>query len=452
MKNERMLKEAPVWKLLCSMSLPMILIMLVQVLYNMADVFFMGRSGSYMQVAAISLAAPIFSVISAFNTLIGFGGCTAVSMALGRGDTQKGKQYASFVLWSGLASGVLVGAVILAGMKPIVSLLGANAETAGFTADYLRILAIGAPVSIASGALGNTLRADGESKGAVVAMMLGTVANIILDPILISGLGMGIRGAAYATVIGNAISFVAMVREVRKNPFFSSSLKDLKLSSWKILGYGVPMAAGTLLMSLSSVFSNRMLVAFGNDAVAAHGVAGKAGMLITMMIMGICMGVQPAVSFNYGAGDRKRVQRIVVGVGLFSVLFGTVLAAGIFLMRQGFVGAFVEDPEVVGLGVRMVTAGLIGVPLFGVYQITSVYLQGTGKVSYATVTSLLRQGIILVPVLVIMTNLFGLTGFIYSAVIADVISTGLGFCLALKWKQEQEEKKKPLPRPVAAKA
>ena len=90
--------------------------------------------------------------------------------------------------------------------------------------------------------------------------------------------------------------------------------------------------------------------------------------------------------------------------------------------------------------------------MFGVYQITSVYLQGTGKVSYATVTSLLRQGIILVPVLVIMTNLFGLTGFIYSAVIADVISTGLGFCLALKWKQEQEEKKKPLPRPVAAKA
>ena len=128
------------------------------------------------------------------------------------------------------------------------------------------------------------------------------------------------------------------------------------------------------------------------------------------------------------------------------------MAAGIFLMRQGFVGAFVEDPEVVGLGVRMVTASLIGVPLFGVYQITSVYLQGTGKVSYATVTSLLRQGIILVPVLVIMTNLFGLTGFIYSAVIADVISTVLGLLLALKWKQEQEEKKKPLPRPVAAKA
>ena len=453
MKNERMLKEAPVWKLLCSMSLPMILIMLVQVLYNMADVFFMGRSGSYMQVAAISLAAPIFSVISAFNTLIGFGGCTAVSMALGRGDTQKGKQYASFVLWSGLLTGVLVGVVILVGMRPIVGLLGANAETAGFTADYLRILTIGAPVSIASGALGNTLRADGESKGAVVAMMLGTVANIILDPILISGLGMGIRGAAYATVIGNAISFVAMVREVRKNPFFSASLKDLKLDSWKILGYGIPMAAGTLLMSLSSVFSNRMLVAFGNDAVAAHGVAGKAGMLITMMIMGICMGVQPAISFNYGAGDRKRVHRIVVSVGLFSVLFGTVLAAGIFLMRQGFVGAFVEDPEVVGLGVRMVTASLIGVPLFGVYQITSVYLQGTGKVSYATVTSLLRQGIILVPVLVIMTNLFGLTGFIYSAVIADVISTVLALLLALKWKQEQEKgKKKPLPQPVAVKA
>ena len=451
MQNDKMLREAPVWRLICSMSLPMILIMLVQVLYNMADVFFMGRSGSYMQVAAISLAGPVFSVISAFNTLIGFGGCTAISMALGREDREKAKQYSSFTFWAGLAVGAVVGGVILLNLRPLVTLLGADAETAGFTMSYLRIVTIGAPISIANGALGNSMRADGESKGPVVVMMLGTITNIILDPILIQVFGMGIRGAAIATVIGNLVSFVGMVRMTRKSSIYSASLKDLAPGSWRILGYGVPMAAGTLLMSLSAVFSNRILVTFGNTAVAAQGVAGKAGMLISMIIMGICMGVQPAVSFNYGAGNNQRVHQIVRGVGIFSTIFGAAMAAGIFLIRGSFVGAFLEDPSVTGLAVKMVTASLIGAPFFGIYQIASVYLQGTGKVSYATVTSLLRQGIILVPVLLVMTSSFGLTGFMYSAVIADLISTAISVALSLKWKQSQE-KNRPLLQKAAARA
>lgn len=443
MKNEKMMKEASVWKLLCTMSLPMILIMLVQVVYHMADVFFMGRSGSYMQVAAISLASPVFSIISAFNTLIGFGGCTAVSMALGKGDTQKVRQYSSFVFWSGILVGIVVGVAILLGMDPILGLLGANEETAGFTADYLRILAVGAPVSIAGGALGNTLRADGESKGAMIAMMLGTITNIVLDPILISTFGMGIRGAAVATVLGNLVSCVGMLIAMQKKEVFSASWKDLTLAkdvSIRILGYGVPMAAGTLLMSLSAMFSNRVLVSFGNNAVAAQGVAGKAGMLISMVIMGICMGMQPAVGFNHGAGNTKRVHKLVFGTALFSVVLGTVMAAGVFLMRQGFVGAFLDDPAVTSIAVRMVTASLLGAPFFGVYQMASVYLQGTGKVSYATVTSLLRQGIILMPVLLVLTHLFGLSGFMYSAVVADLISTGISLVLCLRWAKEQKEK------------
>ena len=452
MTNNKMLREAPIWKLICQISLPMILIMLVQVLYNIADLFFIGRCGSYMQIAAVSLAAPVFTVISALGTLIGFGGCTAISMALGRGNMRKVQQYSSFMFWSGLFCGVLSGIVVLIALDPIVGLLGTNEETIDFTKDYLRILAIGTPASIASGALGNALRADGESKGPMLAMLIGTITNIILDPILISSMGMGIRGAALATVAGNLISFVVMLRQMRRKEGFSFSLKDLTLKpeiSLKLLSYGVPMAAGTLLMSIASVFSNRILATYGNNAVAAQGVAGKAGMLIAMIIMGICIGMQPAISFNHGAGDKERVHKLVWSVGTFTMILGTVMAAGIFLMRGSFVNAFVQDPAVTGLATRMLTVSLLGAPFLGIYQIASVYLQGTGKVSYATVTSLLRQGIILVPVVLILTHLFGLTGFIFGTVASDLISTAISVVLSVK---SAKDKKKPLLKGAAVRA
>ena len=435
MTNEKTMREAPVWKLLCTMSLPVIVVMLLQVLYNMADVFFMGRAGATMQVAAISLASPVFSVITAFNTLLGFGGCTAISVALGRGEARKVKQYSAFVLYGGLLAGLVSGAAVLLGLKPLVGLLGANAETAGFTADYLRILALGAPFSIAGGALGNSIRADGDSKGALLASMLGILANVALDPLFISVLGWGIRGAAIATVIGNTLSFMALMLVSRKKKIYSISIRDLTFRrdiAGKELSCGLPMAAGTLLMSFAGVFGNRLMVSYGNMAVAAQSVAGKASMLVSMIIMGICMGVQPAVSYNYGAGDTRRVNRIVLGVGGFSTLLGAALSGALYLARAEMIGLLLNDPEVLDLGVRMMTATLLGAPLYGVYQISSVYLQSTEKVSQATLTSLLRQGLVLVPVLYLMNALFGLTGLIYAGLTADLIATALAVVLCLK--------------------
>ena len=434
MTNEKMMREAPVWKLLCGMSLPVIVVMLLQVLYNMADVFFMGRTGATMQVAAISLAGPVFTVIAAFNTLLGFGGCTAISVALGRGESRKVRQYSAFVLYGGLLAGLVIGAAILAGLKPLLGLLGANAETEAFTADYLRVLALGAPFSIAGGALGNSIRADGDSKGALLASMLGIFVNMALDPLFISVFGWGIRGAAIATVAGNTLSFAALLIVSYRKKIFSVSVRDLTFRpeiSIKVLSCGLPMAAGTLLTSFVGVFGNRLMVNYGNLAVAAQNVAGKAGMITSMVIMGICMGIQPAVSYNHGAGNARRVRRIVFGVGGFSVLLGAALSVVLYLARQQMIGLFISDPQVTELALRMMPASLLGAPLYGVYQMASVYLQGTEKVSRATLTSLLRQGLVLVPVMFLMNGLFGLTGLIYAGPVADLIATALAVILCV---------------------
>ena len=173
MKNEKLMREGSIGQLLLKMSLPVILVMMVTVLYNLADVFFIGRFGDRFQLAAISLAGPVFSSVSAFNTLIGFGSCTACSIALGEGREELVRKYSAFALYAALILGALLGALILGCMGLLLDLLGTDGETAHYTAEYLHILALGAPFMIAGGALGNTVRADGDVKEAMLASMTG---------------------------------------------------------------------------------------------------------------------------------------------------------------------------------------------------------------------------------------------------------------------------------------
>ena len=438
MKNEKLVREGSIGQLLLQMSLPVILIMMVTVLYNLADVFFIGRFGDRFQLAAISLAGPVFSTISAFNTLIGFGSCTACSIALGEGKRDLMKKYSSFALYASLALGAVLSGLILAGMPVLLRLLGVNGETSAYTAQYLRILALGAPFLITSGALGNTMRADGDAKGAMLASLTGTLLNVALDPLFIAVFRWGCSGAALATVIGNIVSLLLLLRTASKKEVFSLSAKDFTLEkdiSLRVLGLGFPMAASTLLMSFSSAVSNRLTVSYGNAAVASRSVAGKSAMLIPMIVMGLCMGVQPAISYVYGCRDRARLRRIVLGVGAVCVAVAALMSAAFFLFREQFVAAFSPDAEIISLGKHMMLGTLLAVPLEGVYHMCSTYLQATGKVSYATLTSLMQKGLVFLPVLLLMERLFGLDGIIFSGAVTTLLSTAAALLLCRRWSR-----------------
>ena len=439
MKNEKLMREGSVAELLLKMSLPVILVMMVTVLYNLADVFFIGRFGDRFQLAAISLAGPVFSAVSAFNTLIGFGSCTACSIALGEGREGLMKKYSAFALYASIGLGLLLGALILGGMPFLLSLLGTDGETSPYTAEYLRILALGAPFMIAAGALGNTVRADGDVKDAMIASMSGTLLNIALDPLFIAVFHWGCAGAALATVIGNLVSLLLLLRAVSRKKAFSLSPKDFTLRkdiSLRVLGLGLPMAASTLLMSFSSAISNRLTVSYGNVAVAARSVAGKSAMLIPMIVMGLCMGVQPAISYVYGCRDRARLHKIVFGVGAVCVAVATLMSAAFFLFREQFVAAFSSDAEIISLGKTMMLGTLLAVPMEGVYHMCSTYLQATGKVSFATLSSLMQKGLVFLPVLLLMEKLFGLDGIIFSNAVTTLISTGIALLLCRSWSRK----------------
>lgn len=438
MKNEKMMREASPIKLLFTMGLPTIVVMIVQVLYNMADVFFIGQGGDAMQVAALSLSGPAFNIFQGVGTLFGAGSCTAIAMALGQGDREKAKYYSAFCAWGSVITGVVLAAAMLVFMDPLLAMMGANSETAGFARTYLSIIILGVPFTMLGGGLGNAIRADGSSAKTMLIALAGTFINILLDPLFISVLGMGIAGAAWATVIGNVATSILVCRHVKKSDCFTISPKYLSLKreiSLRVISLGVPMALGTVLMCFSSMFSNQLLVKYGNIAVAANGVAGKAGMLVGMIAMGVCMGMQPVISYAFGMGDRRRLGRITLVTGGASAIVSAVLGAGFLLGRDAFMNAFIRDPQVLEAG-RFIMLSLIAAPVGGIYQLCSSYLQGTGKVSYATITSLLSKGLVFVPVLFISEALGGFTGLVFAGAVSDLISTAIGAWLCMNWAKK----------------
>ena len=439
-RNQEMLEKASYPKLLLNLSLPAVVIMLVMVVYNMADTFFIGQTGDPSKIAAISLCAPMFSILSGLGTLLGSGGCTAISLALGKKDTEKVKRYSSFCCFASLALSALFLVVVSLFLSPICRMLGAEADTVTDAVRYLRIIALGAPFILFNNVFANVIRADGAAKESMIANCAGTFANIALDALFILGFSWDVAGAAVATVLGNCVSCAYLLYYMtRKQPLLSLSPKQFSLQpeiSWTVVSLGLPMACSTLLMSLSAIIANRMVISYGSVALAAQGVSGKIGMVITMLAMGICMGLQPAISYNFGAGNLKRMKQIIRSTAVFTVCLGTVLTILCYLGRSAIISAFVDNAEVFAYGQVFVFASIIIGPFYGLYQLCQTFLQSTGKASYASLVALMDKGLFYLPLLFILSRLFGLYGIIFTGAATLFLSLAAGIVFSLIWNRK----------------
>lgn len=441
MKNsEEILKTAPFKKLLLNLCVPTIVIMLVMVIYNMADIYFIGQTGNPYMIAAISLCAPFFSILSGLGTLLGSGGCTAISLALGKKEQEKIKSYTSLCFYGVLVIGILFAVLVALNLTAVCRLIGAEESTLEYAKGYLRIIALGAPIILFTNVFTNLIRADGAAKESMIANGIGTIVNIILDPIFIMGLNLGVEGAAVATVIGNAASAVYLIYYItKKQPFFSFHREDFSLRKEiliPVVTLGLPLAFSTILMSCSGMISNHLMISYGSIAVAAQGVAGKIGMLISMTAMGICMGMQPAISYNFASGDYSRMRQIVKRTGITTVIVGSVLSLLCLVSKDQILKAFIDNSEVVRYGQIMVYASIVMGPFYGLYQLCTTFLQSTGKAFYATFVALLDKGLIFIPVLFLLNKAFGMNGIVFSSAVADLLSILVGGALSLGWNKK----------------
>lgn len=439
-RNQKMLAEGSYGQLLLNLCLPTVVVMLVMIIYNMADTFFIGQTGNPDMMAAISLAMPLFTILSGLGTLFGNGGCTCLSLALGRGESDKAKAYTSFCFYGALVIGLLFTLFVFTCAKPLAYMLGADADTIGYTVQYLRTLSLGGPLVLFSQTFGSCIRCDGSAAKGMVCNLLGTVSNIILDALFIMVFHWDVTGAALATVIGNGISCVYLLFYIRnKKDFFSINIRDLKIKKdicLPVMTLGLPMCFSTVLNSFSHMISNRMLISYGSEAMAAQGVAGKFGMIITMLAMGICMGLQPAISFNFGRKNYKRMSSIIRNTGIFTVTLGTLLSTLIFIFRDTLVTLFINNEAVIAYGQVMVLGAVIVGPFYGLYQLCQVFLQSTGKATYATFVALLDKGLVYLPVLFVMTYLFGLYGIAFTASVTLAFSLVAGAICSFRWNRQ----------------
>ena len=444
--NTDLFEKAPVPKAVATMAVPTMISMLVVVIYNMADTFFIGQTKDPLQVAAVSLATPVFMIFMALGHLFGIGGSSAISRALGERRKDRAWHISSFCCYGSLGLGVMVAVISVLGMEQILHLIGASENTIGFARQYLTIISIGAPTIMFSTAFANILRGEGASRESMVGNLLGTIVNIILDPVMILGLGWGVSGAALATIIGNiAACFFYISYYVRGKSMLSIRVKDFRMGDGiaaSVAAIGIPASLNNILMSFANIILNQALVGYGDTPVAAMGVALKSNMLVVLLQIGLCVGIQPLIGYNYGSGNKKRLMQVFKFTGVVSVIMGMLLTLFMIIARKTMIQVFINDAEVVSYGIRMVVALQLSAPFIGILFLCINTIQGMGKALPSLVLTVCRQGLIFIPLIFILNAMLGLDGVIYAQPAADYLSilVGIMICMHLFRSMEHRER------------
>ena len=425
-KSLEVFESMPVPKAVFKNALPAMAAMLMVLVYNLADTFFIGQTHDALQVAAVSLATPVFLIFMAVGTVFGMGGTSVISRALGEGRKDYAKKVCSFCMWGCVIVGVVMAALFLIFMEQILSLIGASSDTWDLAKTYLMIVVCSGPFVLISNCYSNVIRTEGESGRACMGQLLGNLLNVVLDPIMILGFEWNIAGAAIATVIGNVFGAGYYISYfLRGKSSLSVRLKDFTLREKvcsSVLAIGVPAALGSMLMSVSQIIINSQMAEYGDMAIAGMGVAMKVVTITGMVCIGLGQGVQPLLGYCVGAKLWKRFKDVFKFSFIFSFILGVVLTVICYLFTNQIVSAFLADVTAFDYAVQFAKILLTTSPIFGVFYVLTNALQAMGAATASLVINLSRQGIIFIPVLFILKAVLGLTGLVWAQPVADILS------------------------------
>lgn len=455
--NIKVFSEYKVPKAVATLALPSMVGMLINIVYNLADTFFVGQTGDANQVAAVSVSMPIFLLFMAVGNLFGIGGCAFISRSLGEGRSDRIKTISSFAIYTALAVGLFLGAIFIIFRKPILYFAGASDNTIDYACDYLLWVTIGSPFTVFFITVNNLIRGEGAAKTSMVGSVIGQITNIVLDPIFILGSGdsmfgitlpfgldMGVKGAAIATVLGNVVSVVyLLVYFLRGKSMLSITPARFSVKNGiakGVISVGLPAALTNLLMSLSNIVTNMFLVNYGDDAVAAMGVTMKANMLVVMLQIGLATGIQPLVGYCYGAKNFKRMNSTIKFSIACNVVIGASVTVFYMLFKEQVIGMFIQDEQVIKYGVMMLQALMTPGAVIGILFVINNAFQGMGKGIQSLILAVGRQGLVFLPTLIIMDKLVGLNGIVWAQPTADFVCVVMAIVMfAIVMKKENKK-------------
>ncbi len=429
MSDSAWMSENKVSEVVKKMAIPSVISSLVTVVYNMADTFFVGQTGDPLQVAAVSLTNPIFILFMAVANMLGTGGSAIASRALGKNDKDKARNVSSFVTYFSILVGIVFCLILLVFQNGLLTLFGANSDTLDLAKGYTLYIALGAPFIIFSAAASFIVRAGGDSKQAMIGNMIGTVINIVLDPIFVSVFHKGAAGAAIATTIGNVIASIYYVYYFYKqSKIMSISFRYFTFNVCKdICISGLPMALFSSLMSVSTIITNLILADYGNSAIAAAGIVFKANMFVSFLQMGIANGVQPILGYCVGANNETRFKEVESYTKKCCLICGFILSALYIVFSKNIISVFIDDLETISYGVPLLIGYTLSGPFIGMLFMNMNVLQTLNHPMPATVLSLCRQGLLFIPLLFILNMLFSFNGVCIAQSLTDFIVIVISF-------------------------
>lgn len=435
MQNE-LFESASVPKAYMKLALPVVLSMMVSLVYNMVDTYFIALTGKQELVAGVSLAAPIFTLMIAFGDIFGLGGSSLISRLFGEKREEEAKRASAFCLWAAIGFGIFVTIVLLVFRTPILKLLGTDAATFEYAGEYYTWIAVGAASIILGLVPSNILRTEGLAMQAMAGSILGSIVNIILDPVFIFGLGQGAAGAAMATVIGNVIADVYYIYVMnKKEKRLSVSLKEIKIPGTMIrdiLVIGIPASITNLMQSIMIMITNHYLIAYGTDKVAAMGIALKANMISAFILVGFAFGGQPLVGYNYGARNKKRLKEILRFAYLFEAGLALVFTISISVFAPAIIKIFMNQSDIITNGAMMLRFQQLGMVFMAVTLVSTCVCQSVGSAAGAFALSISRQGVLYAISLMVLNAIFGYTGIIATQACADVLTAVIALAIIRK--------------------
>lgn len=434
--NNEIFETMPVPKAYIKLALPVMLSSVLMLVYNMADTYFIAATGNTDIVAAVSLCAPVFTFLIAIGDILGLGGSSFISRLLGSKKNEDAKRVSIFCLCGSIVLGLVITLVLITAKTPILKLLGATQNTAGFASDYYTWIALGASVIIFSLVPTNLLRTEGLASLAMVGSMLGSIVNIILDPIFISVLGMGAAGAAIATVIGNIFADIYYIYViVRHSKCLSIDPRGFRITGHEtkeVLRIGIPSSVTNIMQSIGVILLNNFLLPYGNETIAAMGIVSKITMIVIMIMVSFSFGGQPLYGYLYGANNKGRFREVMRFAYMLVCGLGLAISCVLFAAAPVLVRLFIQEPSFVALASSMLRIILFGMPFIGFTMVTTCIFQSTGKASGALALSAGRQGYIYAAVLFVLSSLFGYNGVVASQPAADALTAVLAFVLMKK--------------------
>lgn len=427
MRNDEKLGTAPLGRLMLSLALPTVLAQLINVLYNVVDRIYIGhmQGDGNLALTGVGVTLPIITLIAAFSAFAGAGGAPLAAIELGKKDERKASLIMGNSAWLLVFFSIVLTIGFLIFKVPILHAFGASSKTIAYANEYITIYLLGTIfVQLALG-LNAFISGQGAAKAAMLSVLIGAVINIVLDPIFIFALHLGVRGAALATVISQFVSAVWVVSflKSKRSVLYLKLVRPDKSLILKIAALGIAPFVMQSTESLVTITFNTGLQRYGGDLyVGSMSILMSIMQLIVIPVNGITQGVQPIVSYNYGAGNRLRVKETVIR--LVSVcLLGTLILAGVAIFCPGiYASMFTNDAELVALTCRIMPIFFLGIAIFGIQAACQSTFLALGQAKVSLFIATLRKIILLIPLALILPKFLGVKGIYIAEPVSDVVS------------------------------